>query len=563
MSSAGSRSAPIWWSRRRIAIAAVVAVVVGVGAFLFRFNALGGTLGGFDNDHFTRLIRADVLLQGQQPLRDFADSELRGAWPALTYAMSAWAQQIGGRRLLSEAYLTVGLLTLAFVIVFLLALDLSKRWSVAVLATIAAIATMPKVHNYPKVLTLTLGIWALRAVVSRPTVLRLGAAALATAVAVLFRHDYGVYVATGIVVALVARDAGQLSVAARSVGIYAALTALWLLPSAIWVQVYGGIPLYLRNALTTVAAERTRTPLELSQVDIRAPLTGGGPEAITYYAFWALPILAGAALVACFSWPSRRRLQPDEVGTAGGLLAMTLVVNYFFLRANLAARFGDAAVPVVLLACCMVGIAACWTSVAMRFSVIGAQGALLVAILAAGYVYSDVARELDTSGLSDSREKTARRYHEVRDELGRLPPVVWSDAESKGTLRAARYVAECTSPGDRLLVIGRLHEIPVFARRQFAAGQPLFELSLFTSELDQRRAVERLGQQSVPIVLAEDGEFEEGFASDYPLVAQYVAERYRDAGTMKIDDEPRFRVFVSEDRQPVRTDPVSGFPCFR
>ena len=135
MSSAGSRSAPIWWSRRRIAIAAVVAVVVGVGAFLFRFNTLGGTLGGFDNDHFTRLIRADMLLQGEQPLRDFADAELRGAWPALTYAMSAWAQQIGGRTLLPEAYLTVGLLTLAFVIVFLLALDLSKRWSVAVLAT--------------------------------------------------------------------------------------------------------------------------------------------------------------------------------------------------------------------------------------------------------------------------------------------------------------------------------------------------------------------------------------------------------------------------------------------
>ena len=535
-----------------------------MGAFLFRFNTLGGTLGGFDNDHFTRLIRADVLLQGEQPLRDFADSELRGAWPALTYAMSAWAQQIGGRTLLPEAYLTVGLLTLAFVIVFLLALDVSKRWSVAVLATVAAIATMPKVHNYPKVLDAHTWHLGPRAVVSRPTVLRLGAAALATAVAVLFRHDYGVYVATGIVVALVARDAGQLSGAARSVAHLRGLDGALVAP-------FGNLG----------AGIRRHSPVPEKCVDDRSSRTDAhavgavaGRHSRAPHRRWSrgdhvLRVLGAAdpggarPLVACFSSASRRRLQPDEVGTAVGLLAMTLVANYFFLRANLAARFGDAAVPVVLLACCMVGIAACWTSVAMRVSVIGAQGALLVAILAAGYVYSDVARELDTSGLSDSREKTARRYHEVRDELGRLPPVVWSDAESKGTLRAARYVAECTSPGDRLLVIGRLHEIPVFARRQFAAGQPLFELSLFTSELDQRRAVERLGQQSVPIVLAEDGEFEEGFASDYPLVAQYVAERYRDAGTMKIDDEPRFRVFVSKDRQPVRTDPVSGFPCFR
>ena len=48
-------------------------------------------------------MRAEMLLRGQQPLRDFADAELRGAWPALSYAVPAWAQQIGGRTLLPEA----------------------------------------------------------------------------------------------------------------------------------------------------------------------------------------------------------------------------------------------------------------------------------------------------------------------------------------------------------------------------------------------------------------------------------------------------------------------------
>ena len=557
------RSSVTWWSRRRIAIATAVAVVIGIAAFLLRFNALGGTLGGFDNDHFTRLIRADVLLQGQQPLRDFVDSELRGAWPALTYAMSAWAQQIGGRTLLSEAYLTVGLLTLAFVIVFLLALDLSKRWSVALLATVAAIVTMPKVHNYPKVLTLTLGIWALRAVVVKPSAVRLAAAALATAVAILFRHDYGVYVAVGIAAALVARDAGQWHVAARTLGAYGAFVALWLLPSAIWVQAYGGIPQYLGNALTTVAAERTRTPLDLSEFTLSQPFAGDGPEVITYYAFWAVPIVAGAVLAIYLINTTRQRRKTDELAIACGLLAMTIIVNFFFLRANLTARFGDAAVPLVLLAACVVGLVAPLSSIALRRSAIAAQVALLAIVVGAGYVYSEVGRELDTSGLSDSREKAARRYREVRQELGRLPPSAWSDAQSIGTLRAARYVAECTAPDDRLLVIGRLHEIPVFARRQFAAGQPLFELSLFTSDVDQRLAVQRLQEQSVPIVLAESSEFEEGFVSDYPLVAHYITEHYREAGVMKIDDEPRFLVFVERNREPVRNDPASGFPCFR
>ena len=62
-----------------------------------------GSLGGFTNDQFAHLMRAEMMLRGQQPLRDFADAELRGAWPALSYAVPAWAQQIGGRTLLPEA----------------------------------------------------------------------------------------------------------------------------------------------------------------------------------------------------------------------------------------------------------------------------------------------------------------------------------------------------------------------------------------------------------------------------------------------------------------------------
>ena len=563
MNVAGGNLPPTWWSRRRLAIAAVAAVAIGASAFTYRFNALGGALGGFENDHFTRLIRADALLQGQQPLRDFVDTELRGAWPALTYAASAWAQQLGGRTLLPEAYLTVGALTLAHVIVFLLALDLSKRWSVAVLAAAVAIATMPKAHNYPKVLMLALGVWALRAVAVRPSVLRLGAAALVTAAATLFRHDYGVYVAAGVVAALAARDAERWRGALRRIATYAALTTACLLPSAVWVQVYGGIPAYLRNGLATVAAERTRTPLRLSQLDLTAPLTGGGPELLTYYGFRAVPLVAGIALVALLVRSKGLHVGAGERATAAGLIVMAALVNFFFLRANLPARLGDAAVPIVLLAAWVGGAALLWSSSGVRVFVTAVPVTLLLIMLGGAYVFGDVRRELDTSGLSDSWAKTTRRRQEVRDQLGRLPPLVWSDAQAQGTLVAARYVAECTTESDHLLVIGRLHEIPVLARRLFAAGQPLFELSLYTSDAEQQRALGRLARQSVPIVLAEADDFEDGFTSDYPLVARHLAEHYRDVGIIEVDEEPRIRVFATSDRDPVRSDPVFGLPCFR
>jgi len=131
----------------------------------------------------------------------------------------------------------------------------------------------------------------------------------------------------------------------------------------------------------------------------------------------------------------------------------------------------------------------------------------------------------------------------------------------RASLRAARYVAECTRPTDRILALGPVHEVLVYARRGFAAGQAMFKLSLYTSDAQQRQALARLAAQDVPVVLADTDEFSE-FEELYPLVASYLAEHYRDAGAIRVDEEPRFRVFVAVDRAPIRTDPALGLPCF-
>src|SRR5687768_7281694 len=243
---------------------------------------------------------------------------------------------------------------------------------------------------------------------------------------------------------------------------------------------------------------------------------------------------------------------------------MAILANLSFLRANLAERFGDAAAPVVLLAAWTAGTAAAWTSPAARAVVALIPAILLVQLFAAASAFSDVRRELDTSGLSDSWGKIVRRYAAVRDELRGLPPAAWPEpADQSGVLSAARYVADCTASDDRILVTGATHEVPVLARRRFAAGQAMFKLSLYTSERDQQQALARLEQQSVPLVLADVREFEGGFLSDYPLVARHLEQHYRDAGTIDVDEEPRLRVFVDARRAPVRLDSRFGLPCFQ
>jgi len=551
-----------WWQPRRIAVAAALAVLIAAVAFLFRFNTLGGSLGGFDNDHFIYLIRTDMLLRGEQPLRDFVDAELRGAWPALTYAVSAWAQQIGGRTLLPEAYLTAGALAIGHALVFVLALALSKRWSIALLASAAAIATVPKLYNHPKVLALALGALMARAVIIKPTLLRLAVAAVITAVAALFRHDLGLYPAAGLSAGLVVANLGQPVAAARYVATYAGLTAALLLPSFAWVQIYEGIPSYLRTSQATVAVERARTELTLLPFDLSTPLALDNLERVTYHAFWAVPVIAivvfGLRLTGWKGMP----LPAEDRATGVALIVMAVLANLSFLRANLAERFGDSAVAVVLLAAWVAGVAAFWAPGAMQRTAVLIPASALTLILVAACLFSDVRRELDTSGLSDSWGKTSRRYTAVREELGRVPPAEWSDGDSVGTLHAAQYLAECTGADDPVVVVGPIHEVPVFARRPFGAGQAMFKLSLYTSEDFQRRAIARLEQDAAPVVVADIEEYE-SFSSDYPLVAAYVSSHYRDAGIIDVDDEPRIRVLAAGTRQPVRSHAAFGLPCFQ
>src|SRR5205823_1021002 len=113
----------------------------------------------------------------------------------------------------------------------------------------------------------------------------------------LFRHDYGVYLAVGIVATLLARIPDGWRLTVRRVGTYASVTAVFLLPSALWVQWYEGIPRYFQSALASSRLETERTRLYLDSFNWAHPFTGNGVLLITYLLFWA--VLAVAAALLC------------------------------------------------------------------------------------------------------------------------------------------------------------------------------------------------------------------------------------------------------------------------
>jgi hypothetical protein len=552
-----------WWNISRIAGACALAVVIGVFAFLFRFNGLGGSFGGFDNDHFVHLVRSDMLLAGEQPLRDFADAELRGAWPSLGYATTAWAQRLWGRTLLVEAYMTVGGLAIGTLVVFALSLSLSRRWSVGVLAALVVIATAPKLYNYEKVLILAIAALLIRWWILKPSLPRMCGLALWTAAAALFRHDFGVYVAAGCTAALLALGPAPTIVRLRRAAGYVAVTTLLLSPSIAWVQAYQGVLPYVERSLESIRGESGRTSLAWPVLDTRAGVAIPNLIALTYYAFLAIPALAALAMAALAVRGDR--LDESTRTTGFALLVLAVAVNAFFLRGNLNARFGDAIAPVAVLAAWIASLSPPVTQIrhAATAALWLAPRGLLAVILACTFVTAEARLELDSGGFSDSWEKVERRYQVVRADLGGLPPTAWHGVATGGTMAAARYLAECTAPEDRILLATYVPEVLVMSRRLFAAGQGTFGLNFYLTDEQQMEAIERLRQQSVPIVLGSYDDFEGEFVHDYRRVYQYVERHYRDAGAILVNGEPRLRVLVEARRPSVSTDAATGLPCFR
>src|SRR5919204_4363338 len=156
----------------RAASVTLIAIAIAAVSFVYRFNTLGGPLGGFDNDHFPQLVRSIAMLDGERPLRDFTDAELRALWPAPTYSTSALAQRIFGRSLRAEALLTIGMLSIGAAALFIV----STRFGAivpALVATLLAIALKPALYNYPKIVFYVFAIAAMLGYSRRPTTLRL------------------------------------------------------------------------------------------------------------------------------------------------------------------------------------------------------------------------------------------------------------------------------------------------------------------------------------------------------------------------------------------------------
>jgi hypothetical protein len=526
-----------------------VALTLGVVTFALRMLALVG----FPNDQFMSLTPAAQMLLGEWPVRDFVD-----AGAPLTIAASALALGIGGRNLLSEAVLV----SLAFAVAAVLMVVTVRRWTgsvaLAVWAAIAMLVAYPRPYSYPKIVLYVAAAGAMLAYAERPGRWRRLALAGTIAVAFLFRHDHGLYIAVASCVALAfvhARDG--CAATARACIHLAGMALVVLTPFIVFVQVYAGWPGYLATALEVSRVEAARTLQGWPDPTAFSP---GDPDqyaAVLYYVFWALAALA-LALIAL-----RARTAPiAELAVAAAAVVLAVCVNAGFLRDPIDARIPDAVVPAVLL---LAWIAA--TPVARgparefsRLAIVATLALMVVALARVGRF----GEQVDRAGVNGGIDGVRARALEIVSEL--RAPYVEEQMPSDFAFALVpfyRYVQACTPSQARLFVTGFAPEVAFYARRGFAGGHAVLYAGFHSSPPAQQQIVDRLDGQLVPFVIVPPDRFGE-FERLYPGVHAYVARHYRRLTDVPVDgaQEPA-HIFVRRDTPSVRSYGPEEWPCFR
>jgi hypothetical protein len=132
---------------------------------------------------------------------------------------------------------------------------------------------------------------------------------------------------------------------------------------------------------------------------------------------------------------------------------------------------------------------------------------------------------------------------------------------STGLRGLTRYINRCTTPTDRLLVLGYQPEMFFYADRRIGGGNAVFHANSGSSQSQQEIIVSRLLRERVPVVVLpsdQAGEIE----SVYPILKKYIDSRYRLAKEDGFGEGRPLRVLVDSQAVASHTDPELGLPCF-
>jgi hypothetical protein len=528
---------------------------------------------GFSNDHFIHLARAQAMLAGDWPIRDYVEEGV-----PLTVLLSAGAQRVLGESPWAELVMTTGAMAVAAGVTCWLTAAFTRSALAGLFAALLQALARPRLYSYPKIVLYPVLMLLAWRYLDRPSRGRLAALAGFVVVAFLMRHDHGVYTGLGAAAAVaVGNWRHGVPTMARRLGELVLVGVVFASPYLAYVQYQSGLVPYFQNGIAISRTEAARTSGVHADFD---PLPAGrwleldegiavGPrlaavlrpryQAVVLYWFaWCLPLLAVAWVLAGGRSGRGTLTQPLLA-----LTALVLVTRLGLFRESLEIRASDVYGVFPILALWALVTTWRWRlpQVALRVVARAAVSVVVLGLFLATGLVGDAVNAFPRTELMGGPTAVLQRIGDVSEDARTYP---WARQWPAGSgWRVARYVRDCTAPTDRLLVTWNKPEMYVWAQRPFASGETLLVPALRPPEMFAARALERLRGQSVPIVLVQPSTYAEDFLRLYPDIAAFIDTRYTRVGHFGNDDRDDVDVYVAKDRAPTGVDPEFQWPCFR
>jgi hypothetical protein len=181
----------------------------------------------------------------------------------LLFWSSAAAQWLFGYNLLGDAVLSNAMLSIATMLVFLLAAEASGSVLIGLVIAVMFFMTNPLLYNYYKIFWTAFAVFASWRYVDTPTYGRLALLAIGTAVAAMTRGDMAVYVGLGAAIAILGAHWKALwPTAMLRAGLYGLGLAVALTPFLAFLQLNGGVVEFYRTALQYGRDEKSLSPFQ-------------------------------------------------------------------------------------------------------------------------------------------------------------------------------------------------------------------------------------------------------------------------------------------------------------
>ncbi len=551
-------------SRRALRRAAVAA-----GAIAFGFRLID--VRDLSNDHYMHLAWAQQVMFGEVPGRDFVDPGM-----PLMYTLSAAVQWLSPGPF-SEAVLCCALLGIAATVTCVVVTDLTGSIVLGVIAALLETAFYPRLYSYPKILVPAVALLLIQQYVRHPSRRGLIILAIWTDIAVLLRHDLGVYAAAGTGVALVWIHWGAWKQAFRTLIEFAAAVVVVMIPYVAFVQWAEGLPQHFHEAIEFAKGEahqRFLSPPPFAFMSDPRGFSAWSKADSAVLLFYAAHVLAIAGLALLIARRERGTERSPTIAAACTMLILYLVV---VLRHPIDSRIQDLAALLAILSAWVIGDLAHRAASALARPSPGEGGkrtvrarllsvsalvfALAVAAASAASLWDlgDIGLRVQETRVADGVDVMRRTLVGIKETGTEWPWTrFWPAGEQPD---AVRYLNSCTTPDEAVLLTWAAPEYYYFAKRRFGAGHALFlPPDAFTSLDDQRLMLARMRAERIPIVLINETRRKE-FADAYGEVDRYLKQEYLSSGHFQIREGSEVTIAIRRDLKADRTYGAERWPC--